>query len=88
MDGFPKASKLPMTISKADINNYLFNELTERELEVLYKVAEGLTNKEIGHQLFISAHTVRAHMRKVYDKLHVKNRTEAVFKAKQLQLIS
>jgi DNA-binding CsgD family transcriptional regulator len=86
--GLPKTSQLPITISKADINNYLFNELTERELEVLYKVAEGLTNKEIGHQLFISTHTVRAHMRKIYEKLHVKNRTEAVFKAKQLQLIS
>ena len=79
--------QLPLTISKADINSYLLNELSERELEVLYRVAEGLTNKEIGEQLFISTNTVRAHMRKIYDKLHVKNRTEAVIKANQLQLI-
>lgn len=88
MDSSPSTSQLPMTISKADINSYLLNELTERELEVLYRVAEGLANKEIGEQLFISTNTVRAHMRSIYDKLHVKNRTEAVFKANQLQLIT
>lgn len=88
MDSSPKTSQLPITISKDDINSYLLNELTERELEVLYRVAEGLANKEIGEQLFISTNTVRAHMRNIYDKLHVKNRTEAVFKANQLQLIT
>lgn len=87
MDSSPKSFQLSLTISKADINSYLLNELTERELEVLYRVAEGLANKEIGEQLFISTNTVRAHMRKIYDKLHVKNRTEAVFKANQLNLI-
>lgn len=88
MDSSPKVSQLPITISKEDINSYLLNELTERELEVLYRVAEGLANREIGEQLFISTNTVRSHMRNIYDKLHVKNRTEAVFKANQLQLIT
>lgn len=88
MGSSSEAAQLSLTISKAEINNYLLNKLTERELEVLYKVAKGLANKEIGEQLFISTHTVRAHMRKIYDKLHVKNRTEAVFKAKKLHLIT
>lgn len=74
-------------ISKEEINTYLLNELTERELEVLFFVSEGMSNKDIGERLFISTNTVRAHMRKIYEKLYVKNRTEAVYKANQLQLI-
>lgn len=76
-----------ITISKEEINTYLLNELTERELEVLFFVSEGMSNKDIGERLFISTNTVRAHMRKIYEKLYVKNRTEAVYKANQLQII-
>lgn len=87
MDNAPKTTALPMTISKDEINGYLLNQLSERELDVIFHVAEGLANKDIGERLFISTNTVRAHMRSIYDKLHVKNRTQAVFKANQLQLI-
>jgi DNA-binding NarL/FixJ family response regulator len=59
------------------------NQLTERELEILALVAEGLSNKEIGSKLEISSTTVSTHLVHVFDKLHVRCRTEAA--AKYLQ---
>ncbi len=55
-------------------------ELSPREIELLDLVAKGLTNKEIGPKLNISYDTVRAHLRRIYEKLHVRCRTEAVMK--------
>lgn len=54
--------------------------LTEREREVLQLLAEGALYKEIAAKLGISMDTVRSHIRKVYEKLHVHSRTEAVLK--------
>ncbi|PWU20432.1 MAG: DNA-binding response regulator [Verrucomicrobia bacterium] len=53
-------------------------ELTPREGEILAQLSEGLSNKEIGARLEISYDTVRAHLRHIYEKLHVRGRTEAV----------
>ncbi len=55
-------------------------ELTPREGEILAQLSEGLSNKEIGARLEISYDTVRAHLRHIYEKLHVRGRTEAVKK--------
>jgi DNA-binding NarL/FixJ family response regulator len=52
--------------------------LTERELDVLSLVAQGLTNREISRQLFISPATVRTHLEHIYDKLGVRSRAGAV----------
>lgn len=54
--------------------------LTKREEEILSHLARGLRYKEIASVLFISVETVRSHLRKVYEKLHVRSRTEAVVK--------
>jgi len=54
--------------------------LTQRESEILVLLSEGLSNKEIADRLKISYDTVRAHLRHVYEKLHVRGRTEAVRK--------
>jgi len=51
--------------------------LSERELEVLQLVSEGLKNREIAERLFISENTVRTHLRNILDKLHVQNRVQA-----------
>jgi DNA-binding NarL/FixJ family response regulator len=55
-------------------------DLSEREREILSLVAKGLANKEIAAKLDISFYTVRAHLRKIYEKLHVRCRAEAVAK--------
>ncbi len=62
-------------------------ELTERELEVLIEVVCGLTNKEIAKKLFITDHTVKAHVSAIFKKLNANNRTEAAMKARDLKLI-
>src|ERR1041384_1175748 len=54
--------------------------LTPREEEILSYLAKGYRYKEIADQLFISVETVRSHLHRVYEKLHVRSRTEAVVK--------
>jgi len=55
--------------------------LSNRENEILKLLAKGLLYKEIADQLGISTSTVRQHIHKIYEKLHVQNRTEAINKA-------
>jgi DNA-binding NarL/FixJ family response regulator len=62
--------------------------LTERELEVLRLLADGLSHDEIGAQLSISAETVRTHVRKASDRLRAQTRTQAVATALRLGLIA
>ena len=52
-------------------------ELTAREREILQAVADGVTNREIAAQLWISPHTVRTHLQHIFEKLDVRTRTEA-----------
>jgi DNA-binding NarL/FixJ family response regulator len=54
------------------------NKITERELELLYLMADGLSNKGIAEELFISENTVKYHIRNILQKFGVQNRTEAV----------
>lgn len=64
----------------------LVEPLSERELEVLSLLAQGLSNREIAEKLFISRGTVKSHVHNVYGKLSVRNRAEAVARAKELNL--
>ena len=75
-------------------NNFTRNEkeveklgLSKRELEVLELMAEGLSNNEIAERLFVSLNTIKTHSSKVFEKLDVKRRTQAVEKAKRLIII-
>ncbi len=61
--------------------------VSEREYEVLNLLADGQTNKEIADNLFISQNTVKTHLLRLYDKLGVSRRTQAIRKAKHLSLI-
>ena len=61
--------------------------LTPRELEVLQLIAEGLSNKEMADRLFVSENTVKTHTSRLFEKLSVNRRTQAVHEAKRLGLI-
>lgn len=61
--------------------------LTSRELDVLTSLAQGLSNKEIGARLCITETTVKSHLRAIFSKLDVLNRTEALATASQRGLI-
>lgn len=62
--------------------------LTAREIEVLELIARGYRSQEIATRLTISYHTVVSHIRHVYDKLAVTSRSQAIFKASKLGLLS
>ena len=66
----------------------LAEPVSERELEILSLIAEGLTNQEIAARLYLSLHTVKAHARNIYAKLGVSSRTQAVAKGRALGLLS
>jgi DNA-binding NarL/FixJ family response regulator len=62
-------------------------DLTNRELEVLSLLVDGLTKQRIADRLFISFHTIDKHLRNIYGKLQVQSRTEAVAKALKERLL-
>jgi len=62
-------------------------ELSKRELEILSLMAEGHSNEEIAKTIFISLSTVKTHNQNIFAKLDVKRRTQAIDKAKRLNLI-
>ena len=65
----------------------LIEPLSDRELEVLRLIAQGLSNREIGERLFLALITVKGHNRNTFRKLQVRRRTEAVARARELALL-
>jgi len=64
----------------------LIEPLSQRELEVLRLITQGLSNQEIGERLYVALDTVKGHNRKIFGKLQVQRRTEAVARARELGL--
>ena len=73
--------------AQTDANETLVEPLSRRELEILQLIDAGLTNQEIADALVITLHTVKKHSSNVYAKLGVRSRTQAVAKARELQLL-
>ena len=65
----------------------LVEPLSRRESEVLRLIAQGLSNREISERLFLALITVKGHNQRIFAKLQVKNRTEAVARARELGLL-
>ena len=65
----------------------LIEPLSQRELEVLQLVAQGLSNHEISERLFLALDTVKGHNRRIYGKLQAQRRTEAIARARELGLL-
>jgi DNA-binding NarL/FixJ family response regulator len=76
----PIARKVVQSFKNAPAHGDESAELSPRERSVLDGLAKGLTYKQIADQLGVSIHTVRNYIRRVYEKLHVCTRTEAVAK--------
>ena len=85
-----KADNQPMSSDRTIIDYNLVKKtgLTQREHEVLVKMAEGLSNLEIGQQLFLSENTVKTHVSSILFKLEAKRRAQAIQIARQLRIIS
>jgi NarL family two-component system response regulator LiaR len=60
--------------------------LSKREIDVLELMVKGCTNQQIADSLFLSIHTVKTHLANIFVKLDVKNRTQALLKAKELDI--
>jgi LuxR family transcriptional regulator, maltose regulon positive regulatory protein len=65
----------------------LIEPLSQRELEVLHLIAQGFSNQEMSERLFLALDTVKGHNRKIFGKLQVQRRTEAVARARELGLL-
>lgn len=61
--------------------------ITQREHEILGLIAEGLSNREIGERIFVSENTVKTHSSRLFDKLGVNRRVQAVQRGRELGLI-
>ena len=86
---FPKDILGAVQIDKElTVNTQMLVEpLSRREIEVLRLIAEGYKYTEIAERLVVSINTVRHHTRNVYGKLEVNNRTQAISRAKELNLL-
>ena len=58
--------------------------LSQRQAEIACLLSKGLTNKEIGSKLFISRYTVENHLKAIYEKMNVKNRTELSYRLQKV----
>ncbi len=74
-------------LAKVAQQKVLAPRLTDRELQVLKLVAQGLSNREVAEQLFISENTVKNHVRNILEKLHLHSRMEAVVYAVREKLL-
>ena len=79
------SSSIQITVTT--VNQDLPDPLTDRELEILYLIADGYSNKEICDHLVLSKNTVRSHLKHLYSKLAVDSRTRAVATARDLGLL-
>jgi LuxR family maltose regulon positive regulatory protein len=77
-------------VQQSEVSNQkstMVEPLSQRELDVLRLVAQGLSNREISQRLFLALSTVKGHTRIIFDKLQVQRRTEAVARARELGLL-
>ncbi|HEV8239116.1 MAG TPA: response regulator transcription factor [Thermoanaerobaculia bacterium] len=71
----------------ADLSQLERLGITQREYEILRLIAEGLSNREIGERAFIAENTVKTHSSRLFDKLGVSRRVQAVQRARELRLL-
>jgi LuxR family maltose regulon positive regulatory protein len=82
-----KEPKSKESIKELTSSDHLLEPLSERELEVLRLLAIGMSNQEIADQLFLAIGTIKKYTSNIYGKLSVHNRTQAVARARELDLV-
>lgn len=87
LSAFAADGALPVTEVPDPEQSELVEPLSERELDVLELIADGLSNRQIADRLYISLHTVKAHTRNIYGKLDVHSRTRAAARARELGVL-
>jgi LuxR family maltose regulon positive regulatory protein len=92
LDAFQQEREVQLSRAEAAIlpsptTESLVDPLTQRELEVLQLLAEGLSNKEIAGKLIVAPSTVKQHLKNIYGKLDVHSRTQAVARGRELELL-
>jgi len=83
----PSATGKESPITQVDYEQIKKLGITQREHDVLLKMAEGMSNQEIGAALFLSESTIKTHVSNILFKLDAKRRTQAVQLAKQLKIV-
>ncbi len=79
---------IPLSSDPRRVQTSLVEPLSERELEVLRLVAQGLSNREIAERLVVAVGTVKVHVHNICGKLDARNRTQAILRAQQLDLLT
>ena len=90
VDKLLAAFEQPAAMPQSQIANrksQMLEPLSQRELEILKLITQGLSNREIGERLFLALDTVKGHNRRIFDKLQVQSRTEAIARARELGLL-
>ena len=82
-----KSSQVIVPNDAVSLENGKKINLSDRELEVLVELNNGLSNQEIADKLFVSNNTIKTHLSNLYLKLHAKRRTQALAKAKELKIV-
>ena len=77
----------PLRSGDSGQKSTMVEPLSQRELEILKLIAQGLSNREICERLFLALDTVKGHNRRIFDKLQVQRRTEALARARELGLL-
>ena len=84
--GFAPSDEMPGS-KTTNLNSEIIEPLSQRELEVLQLICQGLSNQEICERLFLALDTVKGHNRRIFEKLQVHRRTEAIARARELNLL-
>lgn len=69
-------------------NWQLVSPLTQRELEILRLIADGLSSREVAQRLFLSVETIRWYLKQIYEKLDAHSRVQAISRARSLKLLA
>ena len=84
----PVPTPATATIAAPDPKSMAKLGISDRELEVLKLMAAGLSNQEIADRLYVSLNTIKTHSSRIFEKLEVRRRTQAVDTARRLRIIA